>query len=112
MKKKNFYCTVCPRSCILNAVEIKGVVTVSGNKCPRGKAYAEKELLGPERNVSTLFIYKGEPIPVKTTKPIPVAQIISVVKAINALEIERRPYFHQVICKNILNTGADIIVCG
>ena len=42
--EKELICITCPMSCHLKAVlENDEVVSVSGNTCPRGEAYAKKE---------------------------------------------------------------------
>ena len=44
-------CIVCPKGCHLKVDEENGY-KVTGNGCPRGAAYGEKELVNPTRAVS------------------------------------------------------------
>ena len=52
MEKRELTCIQCPIGCQL-MVSIDGTdVTVSGNRCPRGAAYGEKEVTHPTRTVT------------------------------------------------------------
>ncbi len=47
-------CIVCPTGCRLAAVrEEDGNISVSGNRCARGKAFAVAELTCPMRTLTT-----------------------------------------------------------
>ena len=54
MEKRDLICINCPLGCMLT-VEMDGkeVVSVSGNTCPRGEAYAKKEVTNPTRIVTS-----------------------------------------------------------
>lgn len=48
MEKRNLTCIVCPMGCALEVVIENGqVVSVTGNTCPRGAAYAKSECVHP-----------------------------------------------------------------
>ena len=66
-------CIVCPLGCSMVAkVEDGKVLSVSGNTCPRGKAYAESECINPQRVVtSTVRCQDGSMVSVKTDRAIP-----------------------------------------
>ncbi len=70
---KKLTCIVCPLGCSLVAEVENGIVlSVSGNSCPRGKAYAESECVNPQRVVtSTVRCKDGGMLSVKTNRPIP-----------------------------------------
>ena len=45
MEKRELICIGCPLGCMLTVEMNDGaVVSVTGNTCPRGKVYAEKEV--------------------------------------------------------------------
>ena len=48
---KIIVCTVCPMSCsvVFELDENNEILSVTGNRCPRGKTYAIKEHTAPER---------------------------------------------------------------
>jgi len=46
-------CIVCPIGCSLSVEEESaGALTVTGNRCPRGAAYAQEEIRAPKRVVT------------------------------------------------------------
>ena len=48
--KRELICISCPIGCHIQAeMTAAGEVEVSGNRCPRGKAYALNELTDPKR---------------------------------------------------------------
>lgn len=54
MLKKQFLCICCPTGCRLSAERESESAPwrVTGNRCPRGAAYAEDELADPRRVVT------------------------------------------------------------
>ena len=86
METRELTCIVCPLGCSIK-VELENgeVVSVTGNTCPRGKRYAEKECVNPERTVTTTMrTTNGGVIPVKTDKPIPKDKMFEAMKIINS----------------------------
>ena len=83
---KNLTCIECPIGCEIEVMLEEGkVVSVSGNGCPRGKLYAEAEVVCPKRVVtSTVRAEDGEMIPVKTDRPVRKDAIFEVMQKINA----------------------------
>ncbi|MCD8007748.1 MAG: DUF1667 domain-containing protein, partial [Clostridiales bacterium] len=54
MEVKNLTCIGCPLGCPLEVTMENGeVVSVTGNTCPRGAAYARKEVTTPTRIVTS-----------------------------------------------------------
>ena len=83
--KRELTCIVCPVGCTLS-VEIGGskVISVSGNTCKRGVAYAEDECIAPKRTVTTTVrCQNGALLPVKTATPIPKEKVHDAMKIIN-----------------------------
>ncbi len=49
--KREFTCIVCPNGCRLQTeVENGAVTSVTGNRCPKGRDFAEKECTAPTRS--------------------------------------------------------------
>ena len=71
--ERKLTCIICPLGCEMTVVtEDKKVLEVTGNTCPRGKAYAESECIAPKRTLtSTIRCSDGGLVSVKTDKPIP-----------------------------------------
>ena len=83
--ERKLTCIVCPMGCELTVnIERKKVTDVSGNTCPRGKVYAEKECTCPQRTVtSTVRCTDGGLVSVKTDRPIPKEKTFQCMKIIN-----------------------------
>ena len=109
---EKFVCIVCPVGCELNA-KIEGQeIQVTGNLCPRGEQYAKNELTCPKRVVTSIVKCDEDYYcSVKTTIEIEKSKIPDVLREI-ALIPPRRYKYGEIILKNILNTGADVIVTG
>lgn len=100
-------CIKCPRGCNL---EVDGD-KVSGNLCPRGIDYAKEELTCPMRCVTSLIKVDNGVVPVKTDKEVPKNMIQAVLEEISKVQVENLK-FGDVVIKNILNTGANVVVTG
>ena len=88
---KQFTCIECPVGCLLTVEgEGKKIISVTGNSCPRGKAYAESEFTAPVRTVtSTVRAKNGGMIPVRTSGGVPKEEVLSLMKAISACHPDR-----------------------
>ena len=109
---KEIICTLCPRGCHMQVEEADGVVSVSGNSCPRGEKYARQELLAPARTVTgTVKVVGGQPprCPVKTNEAIPKEKIFALMEIIHSLEVELPINEGDVLAENVLNLGINII---
>lgn len=110
---KEMICIVCPKGCRLQ-VEQKpdGMILVEGNDCPRGIPYAEKELTNPTRVITSTVKIHGaiyNRLPVKTSKDIAKGLNFAVMKELEKIELTAPVKVGQVIIKNVLDTGADIV---
>jgi len=113
MNTVNLICIGCPLGCPLT-VEMEGneVKSVSGNTCPRGDAYAKKELTNPTRIVtSTVRVAGGKlaMVSVKTESDIPKGKIFECVKALKDVEVIAPVKIGDVIVENVAGTGVNII---
>lgn len=108
---KELICIVCPKGCHLRVDEENGY-QVTGHSCPKGQDYGYKELTSPTRVItSTVKITGGihRRLPVKTSSDIPKEKISDVVRALDTVEVVSPIAVGDVIVKNILDTGADIV---
>ena len=111
--KKNLTCIECPIGCEIEVEIEKGVVlSVEGNSCPRGKIYAEAEVVCPKRVVtSTVRAENGEMIPVKTDRPVRKEAIFEVMKKINSATCKMPVALGDILVENICD-DANLIVAG
>ena len=113
MNTVNLICIGCPLGCPLT-VEMEGseVKAVSGNTCPRGDAYARKEMTNPTRIVtSTVRVAGGRlaMVSVKTASDIPKGKIFDCVKALKDVEVKAPVKIGDVIVETGAGTGVNII---
>ena len=113
MNTVNLICIGCPLGCPLT-VEMEGseVKAVSGNTCPRGDAYARKEMTNPTRIVtSTVRVAGGRlaMVSVKTASDLPKGKIFDCVKALKDVEVKAPVKIGDVIVENVAGTGVNII---
>ena len=110
---KTLTCIECPIGCEVEVTLENGKpVAVKGNTCPRGKLYAENEVVCPKRVVtSTVRAKSGEMVPVKTDAPVKKSEIFAVMAKINATTCELPVKIGTVLVKNI-SDEANLIVAG
>lgn len=111
-KDKELICICCPRGCHLkvNIEEAK----VKGNNCERGQKYGLEEIINPKRIITTTVkIKSGElaVIPVKTNGAIPKELNFKCIDVIKEITLEAPISLGDVIYRNILETGIDIVAC-
>ena len=113
MEEKNLICINCPLGCPLTVTMEGGeVTTVEGNTCPRGDAYARKELTNPTRIVTSTVKVKGGKLAmasVKTANDIPKGKIFDCVKALQNIELDAPVVIGQVVLGDVCGTGVDVV---
>ena len=113
MNTVNLICIGCPLGCPLTVeMEGKEVKNVTGNTCPRGVAYAKKELTNPTRIVtSTVRVAGGKlaMVSVKTQSDIPKDKIFDCVKALKDVELTAPVKIGDVVLENVAGTGVNVI---
>ena len=86
--KREFTCIVCPNGCRLHTeVENGAVTSVTGNRCPKGRDFAEKECTAPTRSLCTTVktLGGGAPVlPVRTAGELPKERLFEAMAVLNA----------------------------
>ena len=110
---KNLTCIGCPLGCSLTVtMEDHSVVSVTGNTCPRGDAYARKEVTNPTRIVtSTVHVSDGTSpmVNVKTASDIPKDRIFDCVAALRGISVTAPVAIGDIIVSDVAGTGIDVI---
>lgn len=110
---RHLTCIICPVGCPLTVEMENGEVTsVQGNLCKRGEKYALSECLNPVRTLTTTVrVDGGDPLSVRSARPIPKTAIFPAMEIINTttLALGRPVAVGDVVIPNIANTGVDII---
>ena len=106
-------CIACPNGCQLEVDEAGGrVISVTGNKCEKGPAYARQEVENPLRVLSSTVLAKGlelKLVPVRTSQPIPKGKLFEGIAEIRKIRLARPVKAGEIIVKNFLGLEADLI---
>jgi CxxC motif-containing protein len=105
-------CIVCPVGCRMDVTLQDGqFVSVSGNTCKRGEAYARQESVQPTRMVTAVAHVIGSAVPVslKTQQPIPKDKIAQCMEEINSLQLELPITSGDVLKENVAGTGVNLV---
>lgn len=113
IEKVKMICLGCPVGCELTVThDGSNVIKVEGNQCAIGVKFATGEIQDPRRMVaSTVRVKNGiHPlVPVYTSSPFPKPLIMKLMEKLREVEVEAPVHMDQVILKNVLGTGVDII---
>ena len=113
MIEKELVCVNCPMGCRVT-VQLEGdqVLSVRGHSCPRGKAYAEKECVRPERILTSTVKITGSThpvLPVITDKEIPLDMVMQAMETVRSVTVKAPIQMGDVIIRDLLGTGADLV---
>lgn len=113
MEIRELTCINCPLGCLLT-VELDGdeIKNISGYTCPRGKNYAEKEVVNPMRIVTSTVKVEGgkrERVSCKTAHDIPKSKIDDVMREINAAVAQAPVVIGEVLIRDVAGTGVDVV---
>ena len=106
-------CILCPNGCELEVVyEGKEVLSVSGNKCPKGAGYAEQEIKNPMRNIASSVKLEDGSMPlvsVRLTGPIPKVKIMDVMAEIRSASVTAPVKIGDIVIADVLGLGVDVV---
>lgn len=111
MEQKKLTCIVCPLGCQITA-QLRGnnITSLTGATCKRGDAYARAELTDPRRTLTTTMRVHGAGlVPVKSSGALPKALIMDSMNIINAAQVTAPVEPGDVLVRDILGTGVDIV---
>ena len=113
METRNLICIGCPMGCPLTVeLENGAVARVTGNTCPRGDAYARKEVTHPTRIVTSTVRVTGGALPAvscKTRTDVPKDRIFAVVRALKDVEVPAPVTIGQVLLEDAAGTGVAVV---
>ena len=112
--KKDITCIVCPRGCRMTVNNIDGQYIVEGNSCIRGSKYGVDEVTNPRRVITSTVRLNGSylnMLPVKTAGSIPKDMMFDIMKVLSEITVTTPINVGDVIVKNVLDTGVDIVSC-
>ena len=111
--KKEMTCVACPLGCQITVeYDDNGIIAVTGNTCKRGDAYARTEMTNPMRSLtSTVRVIGGihPVVPCKSEAPVPKGLMFECMDEINKMVADAPIKIGDILVRNILGTGVDII---
>lgn len=111
MKNLDTVCIRCPIGCHLHIEDNNGNILVTGNRCPRGAEYGKQEFVCPMRTITTIYPLKnGGTLAVRTNKAVKKEIYFDVLNAIKSAPEPRKPKFGDVLIKNVMNSGVDVVI--
>lgn len=112
MSVRELTCIGCPLGCALTVTMNGNEITVEGNTCPRGDAYARKEVTDPTRIVTSSVKLEGGSIArvsVKTANDIPKGKIFDCMEEIRKVTVAAPVHIGDVVIADCAGTGVDVI---
>ena len=114
MSERLITCTVCPNGCQISVKtdDENNVLEITGFKCKRGEVYAKAEVVDPVRTLTALVqVEHGEfdMCPVRTNIPVSKMKLIEIANLASRQKFTAPIHLGQVLIKNVLETGADIV---
>lgn len=112
MKQNKFTCIACPKSCCITVTDNDGELTFTGYECKRGINHAKNEYLHPMRMLtSTVKVIGGQfdRLGVIGSSELPREKLRDCLKEVYKVAVKAPVKAGDIIIKNILGTGCDII---
>lgn len=108
-------CIVCPNGCDIEVETAPdgAILSIEGQTCRRGEAFARQEILDPQRTISSSVMLTGGELPlvsVRLNRPVPKAMIPEIMEAIRTLTLSAPTHIGDIALPNVLGLGADLIV--
>ena len=113
METKELICIGCPMGCPLTVEVTQNEVSkVTGNTCPKGDAYARKEVTNPTRIVTSTIKVEGSRrrfISVKTKEDIPKDKIFACMQEINTIRAKAPVAVGDVLLEDVAGTKVAVV---
>lgn len=113
VEKRHFTCVTCPVGCEID-VELRDgeVLSITGNRCAKGKEFVQQELEEPMRVLTTTLPIEGAKwamLPVRTDRSIPRRLFFEVMGELACVELKAPVQVSDVIVEDVAGTGANIM---
>ncbi|MBR3891523.1 MAG: DUF1667 domain-containing protein [Bacilli bacterium] len=106
---RELICIMCPKGCRLT---VDDDLNVSGNSCVRGVTYGKQEVTDPRRYLtSTVKIVSSryKRLPVISDGDLPKDRVQDVIKYLDTVEVKAPINVKDVVVKDVLGLGVDIV---
>ena len=112
-EKRHFVCVVCPIGCEVDVIHDGGkIISMTGNKCEKSEEFVSQELIEPMRILTTTVRIQGARwavIPVRSDQAIPKRLFLRIMRQLRRIRLQAPVNMLDVVAKNVLDTGANII---
>ena len=112
-RTEKIICITCPKGCTLEVTrDGQTILEIKNQGCCRGEKYVQRELTDPRRLVATTIKIRDalHPLlPVYTSEAFPKPRIYELMDTLREMEVTEPVKMGDVILKNALNTGIDIL---
>jgi CxxC motif-containing protein len=105
-------CVLCPKGCRIAFERTDEGYHFTGGGCPKGEEYARKEIVNPERILTSTVktVFPDFPrLPVKTDREIPLERVYEYMKAVNGVCVRTRCLPGEIVSYDLLNTGVNLL---
>jgi CxxC motif-containing protein len=88
------------------------LIKITGNKCKRGRAFAESEILNPLRTLTTTVatsVPRYPVLPVRSAGGIPKGRIREAMDLLNSITVSSSLRIGEIVVENLLGLGVDVI---
>lgn len=106
-------CIVCPIGCRMKVTRTAdGEISVTGNRCHRGEAYAREEFSDPRRVVTGTCAITGALIarlPARSSEGVPIDALARYLKAMYEIRVAAPVKRGAVIGRDVGGSGIDLI---
>jgi CxxC motif-containing protein len=113
VEKRHFVCVVCPIGCEIDVVhDGEIIISMEGNKCEKSQEFVNQELIEPMRILTTTVRIHGSRwavVPVRSDKSVPKRLFPRIMKQLKRIKLQAPVNMLDVVLKDIVGTGANII---
>jgi len=113
IEKRHFVCVVCPIGCEIDVVhDGSKIISMEGSKCKKSEEFVSQELIEPMRILTTTVRIRGARwpvIPVRTDKSVPKRLFPRIMGQLRRIKLQAPVSILDVVVRNIVGTGANII---
>lgn len=103
-------CIMCPIGCEIEYEKKDDNFEFSGYACKRGLIYAKKEVVSPERVITSLApLEDGKVVSCKTNGLIPKEKIFDILKEIKKLRLKAPVLEGDILIKDVLGLNVDVV---
>lgn len=105
-------CVLCPKGCRVAFERTDEGYVFTGGGCAKGEEYARKEIVNPQRILTTTVstVFPDFPrLPVKTDREIPLERVHEYMEEVNEVYVRTRLLPGETVAGNLLGTEVNLL---